>query len=106
MQRGAVTVVDIRTPKEWRSSGIAEGAVPLDMRRDDFFMALDEILAGQRDAPVAVICARGGRSARMVKAMTAAGFTTVMEIPAGMFGSRAGPGWIAEGLPVALWEGG
>ncbi|EBA14359.1 hypothetical protein RSK20926_17372 [Roseobacter sp. SK209-2-6] len=102
---GDLTLVDIRTPQEWRSSGVPVGAVQIDMRREDFFVALEEALGGRRDAPVAVICARGGRSARMSLAMKDAGFSKVMDVPEGMLGSRAGPGWIAGNLPVARWEG-
>ena len=102
---GEITLVDIRTPREWRSTGVPVGSVQIDMRREYFGDALAEALNGDRSAPVALICARGVRSARMVRALSEAGFSGVSDVPEGMMGSRAGPGWIAGNLPVALWQG-
>lgn len=97
---GRLTLVDIRTPAEWAASGVPEGAVTLDMRRDDFAAVLSDILFGDRAAPAALICARGVRSARMTARMTEAGFARTVDVAEGMLGSAAGPGWIARGLPV------
>lgn len=102
---GSITLVDIRTPREWRSTGVPVGSVQIDMRRDDFTEALSRALGGNRAAPVALICARGVRSARMVRRMAEAGFSQIMDVPEGMLGSGAGPGWIAGNLPVARWQG-
>ena len=97
---GAITLVDIRRPDEWARTGVPEGGVGIDMRRDDF---VDELLAqtgGDRDQPVALICARGVRSARLSARLQAAGFTKIIDVPEGMLGSGAGPGWVKRGLPV------
>jgi rhodanese-related sulfurtransferase len=100
MNRGDITLIDIRRPEEWAATGIADGAVALDMRRADFVAALTQILEGDIDRPIAIICARGVRSDRMSARLSAAGFTTVIDIPEGMMGSSAGPGWLKRGLPV------
>ena len=97
---GEVLLIDIRTPGEWQSTGIGEGALPLDMRRDDFIDALNAATGGDTSKPVALICARGVRSARMTRRLTDAGYTNLIDVPEGMLGSRAGPGWLAKGLPV------
>ncbi|WP_037311907.1 rhodanese-like domain-containing protein [Ruegeria halocynthiae] len=99
-QAGDILLVDIRTPREWQATGVAQGAHPLDMRRDDFEQALTTLTGGRRDAPVALICARGVRSARLSNRLTEAGFTNVIDVPEGMLGSAAGPGWVRAGLPV------
>lgn len=104
-QKGEITLVDIRTPQEWRSSGVPVGSHQIDMRRKDFIAALQEVAGPDPSAPVALICARGVRSARLTLALTQAGFTNVIDVPEGMLGSSAGPGWIAGNLPVARWEG-
>ncbi len=96
---GEIVIVDIRRPEEWAATGVPEGAVPIDMRRDDFASALRAAAAGGA-RPVAVICARGVRSRRTVAAMAAAGIDDVIDVPEGMLGSSAGPGWLARGLPV------
>lgn len=95
-----VLLIDIRRPDEWAATGLAEGAQPLDMRRDDFVVELSRLTGGDRDAPVALICARGVRSDRMSARLAEAGFTNIIDVPEGMLGSRAGPGWLARGLPV------
>ncbi|MEX0304920.1 MAG: rhodanese-like domain-containing protein [Leisingera sp.] len=102
---GEVTLVDIRTPQEWRSSGVPVGSHQIDMRREDFIAALQAAAGPDPAAPVALICARGVRSARLTLALAKAGFTNVVDVPEGMLGSSAGPGWIAGNLPVARWEG-
>ncbi|WP_209313637.1 rhodanese-like domain-containing protein [Jannaschia formosa] len=100
VQAGEITLIDIRRPDEWAETGIAAGAHPLDMRRGDFVAALSGIVDGGRDAPVALICARGVRSDRMSARLAEAGFTRIVDVPEGMLGSAAGPGWLARDLPV------
>ncbi|MBM1815022.1 rhodanese-like domain-containing protein [Pseudosulfitobacter pseudonitzschiae] len=97
---GQLLLVDIRRPDEWALTGVGQGAHPLDMRRDDFAAALGTLVQGTPDRPVALICARGVRSRFMVRKMLQAGFRTVLDVPEGMLGSGAGPGWIKRGLPV------
>lgn len=97
---GQITLVDIRRPDEWAQTGSGEGAHRLDMRRDDFVPELIKLVNGDPSKPVAVICARGHRSFRMSRALRNAGFTNIIDVPEGMMGSRAGPGWIARNLPL------
>jgi rhodanese-related sulfurtransferase len=97
---GDLLLVDIRRPDEWARTGIGEGAVPLDMRRADFGAALLAAAGGDSARPVALICARGVRSRQLSARLAAAGFTRVIDVPEGMLGSGAGPGWLARGLPV------
>ncbi|WP_424831050.1 rhodanese-like domain-containing protein [Ruegeria sp.] len=101
---GDILLVDIRTPKEWRSTGIGEAAAPLDMRREDFVQALTQLVKGDLAAPVALICARGVRSARLSNQLTEAGFSNIIDVPEGMLGSAAGPGWVRAGLPVGQYS--
>lgn len=97
---GDVLLIDIRRPDEWSRTGIGEGALPLDMRRSDFEERLLEHAGGDATRPVALICARGVRSRRMTQRLVAAGFTRIIDVPEGMLGSGAGPGWLKRGLPV------
>ncbi|MEX1363515.1 MAG: rhodanese-like domain-containing protein [Nannocystaceae bacterium] len=48
-----------------------------------------------RDVPIVVMCASGGRSGRVVRALEASGFSAVASMEGGMFG------WRAQGLPFA-----
>jgi rhodanese-related sulfurtransferase len=98
---GEVVLVDIRRPSEWAETGIGEGAAPMDMRRGDFVERLTELTGGDSSRVIALICARGVRSRRMAQQLRDAGFSNVIDVPEGMLGSGAGPGWLARGLPVA-----
>lgn len=97
---GEILLVDIRRPDEWAATGSPEGGVRLDLRREDFIEELDKLAKGRRDAPIALICARGVRSARLTNRLTEAGFTAIIDVPEGMLGSGAGPGWIKRNLPL------
>lgn len=102
--RGEILLVDIRRPDEWRRTGLPQGAVALDMRRADFIAALTDAAGADRDAPIALICAGGVRSARLGRRLTEAGFTNIIDVPEGMQGSGAGPGWLRRGLPTRTYE--
>jgi len=97
---GEIVLIDIRRPDEWAATGIAAGAVPIDMRVRDLGARIDAALGGDRDAPVALICHSGVRSHHLSDAMAKAGFTQVYDVGEGMAGSSRGPGWVARGLPV------
>jgi rhodanese-related sulfurtransferase len=97
---GDIILIDIRTPEEWAKTGSGAGAKRLDMRRNDFAAALDELLSGDKSKPVALICARGARSSRLSRTLREAGYTNIIDVPEGMLGSYAGPGWLARGLPL------
>ncbi|MEO0945656.1 MAG: rhodanese-like domain-containing protein [Pseudomonadota bacterium] len=99
-EAGSIYLIDIRRPDEWQRTGVAEPAIPLDMRRDDFETVLQSIFEANGERPVALICARGVRSDRMNQRLEAAGFTNVLDVPEGMLGSGAGPGYLKRGLPI------
>ena len=100
---GEVVLVDIRTRGEWKQSGLAEPALAISMHEASFVRNLAKALGGNRTNPVALICATGGRSAHMQRILATAGFTNVIDVSEGMFGSKAGPGWLKRGLPVKTW---
>ena len=99
-EAGQITLVDIRRPDEWANTGVPKAGIPLDMRRNDFIDVLLSQPNVDKDRPIALICARGVRSRRMSERLTAAGFTKIIDVPEGMLGSGAGPGWLKRGLPV------
>ena len=99
---GDILLIDIRRPDEWERTGVGAGAVPIDMRREDF---IDAVLAHRQGSqPIALICARGVRSARMTSRLADAGVTPILDVPEGMLGSLAGSGWIKRGLPTEPWQ--
>jgi len=104
-QDGQIYLIDIRRPDEWARTGIATPAIPLDMRRTDFETVLHAVFADNGMRPIALICARGVRSDRMNTRLEAAGFTQVLDVPEGMLGSGAGPGYIERNLPLRAPSG-
>ena len=101
---GEITLIDIRRPDEWKRTGVGQAAHPIDMRRDDFEVALRAVAGDDPAAPIALICARGVRSARLSNRLSAAGFSQIIDVPEGMLGSGAGPGWLGAGLPVRAYD--
>lgn len=101
---GKLTLIDVRTPPEWRETGVAPGVARIDMNHpggaDGFMKAVLERVGGDRDAPIAFICRSGNRSGQVQRFLAAQGFTQVQSVAEGMSGSAAGPGWIKRGLPV------
>jgi rhodanese-related sulfurtransferase len=68
--------------------------------RGDFVADVLRALGGSEDRPIALICARGNRSAFARELLAEAGFTKVDDISEGMVGGANGPGWLARGLPT------
>lgn len=102
---GDVTLVDVRSPREWRQTGVAAGArtVTIHNRKGikAFVAEMVKTVGGDKSKPIVLICAAGVRSARALKILAAAGFTQIQNISEGMLGRPgAGPGWLKRGLPV------
>ncbi|QIK36845.1 rhodanese-like domain-containing protein [Caldichromatium japonicum] len=97
---GELTLIDIRTPPEWRETGVPVGAKRLDMTDPRFLDRLLELIKGDKSAPIALICRTGNRSGYVVQQLQRLGFSQIYDIPEGMAGSRAGPGWLRRGLPI------
>lgn len=104
LKQGRMVLVDIRQPEEWKQTGVAEGARLIPMRHPEGGRGLvRDLLAaagGKADAPIALICRTGNRSAATAAALAEAGFTNLHDVSEGMAGSKAGPGWIKRGLPM------
>ncbi|CCG40412.1 rhodanese-like domain-containing protein [Magnetospirillum molischianum] len=101
---GKMTLVDVRTPEEWRQTGVPAGAKRLDYQnrtgQTQFVEHLTQAIGGDRSTPVAIICRSGNRSTQVQRLLIENGFTHVVNIREGMLGSDAGPGWLRRGLPV------
>lgn len=103
---GELVLIDVRLPREWAATGVPPGAklIPLQnslgLPRSDFADEVVQALGGELGRPIALICARGGRSAFADRALRARGFTEVYNVAEGVLGSSAGPGWLAQGLEV------
>ena len=103
-QSGKLVLIDIRTPPEWKETGVAKGARLINMLHPQgapgFTNALLEQVKGDRSAPIALICRTGNRTTQVQRYLQSVGFTQVYNVKEGMAGSAAGPGWLKRGLPV------
>jgi rhodanese-related sulfurtransferase len=105
-ERGEVTIIDIRLPVEWQRTGLPSGALAISLQnqteqpRVDFVDDVLHALADDPSRPIALICARGHRSAYARQLLLASGFTQVHDISEGMIGGEHGPGWLARALPT------
>ncbi len=101
---GEIVLVDVRSPQEWRQTGVPAGAQLVSIHQPNgligFLDAMGRTLGDDRSRPIAFICARGNRSSVASTALARAGYTQVYNVREGMFGSPDGPGWLARGLPT------
>lgn len=101
---GKITLIDIRTPPEWKQTGVATGAKRLNMLHPQgapgFASQLLAEVDGDRNAPIALICRTGNRTTQVQLYLQSVGFTRVYNVKEGMAGSSAGPGWIKRGLAI------
>jgi rhodanese-related sulfurtransferase len=102
---GSVIIIDVRSPREWRQTGVPSGARTVTIHNRNGIKAsiaqMAKAVGGDKSKPIALICAAGARSARALKILTAAGFTKIQNVSEGMLGRPdAGPGWLKRGLPV------
>ena len=100
VKSGEIILVDVRTPEEWAETGIGEGAIPLDMRTDDFVRNLVALRRANPETPIAMICRTGNRSQFVVSALAGQGFPGLLDVAEGMVGGPRGKGWIPTGLPT------
>ncbi len=103
-----LVLIDIRTPPEWRETGVVPGALRIDMNhpggKQGFINAVLQAVDGDQSASIGLICRTGNRSNVVQQALLEAGFTDVVDISEGMAGSQAGKGWLRHGLPVAACQ--
>lgn len=93
---GEITLIDVRTPAEWRQTGVPDGAGRTTLQDTDFLKQV-MLQAGGFEAPVAFICRSGQRSGQAAAQARAVGFTQVYNVVGGVEGPQ---GWLAERLPV------
>lgn len=102
--QGDVILIDIRSEQEWRKTGVAPQAKTISMHQKGgipaFESELTALLQGNKDTPIALICAGGVRSARLQDYLQKKGFGHVADVKEGMLGGFISKGWIDYGLPT------
>jgi rhodanese-related sulfurtransferase len=95
-------LIDVRSPAEWRETGLPQGArtVTIHQRAASFLDGILAAVGGDKDRPIALICATGMRSTRAQRFLEAEGFSNVTNVVGGLFGTPAAAGWMQRGLPM------
>lgn len=111
-------LIDVRTRAEWNFVGLPElasiGKEPAllewqvfpSMQQNSEFVAVLGNAVASKDAPLLFLCRSGARSAAAARAMTAAGYSTCLNVAEGFEGPLdaqgkrgSAAGWKASGLP-------
>jgi len=90
LNSGEGQLIDVRTPKEYKS-GYIKGAVNMHLYDNDFEQRIDTL---DKNKPVYVYCKVGGRSAEAVTIMKNKGFWHIIELDGGM------DAWNEAKLPI------
>lgn len=90
VEGGKVTVLDVRTPEEFREGHI-KGAKNIDYHAGDFAAKVKEL---DKSKPYLVHCKSGGRSTSSLATFKELGFEKVIHLDGGF------TGWEAAKLPV------
>ncbi len=93
-ERSDVTILDVRTPKEY-SAGHIKGALNIDIFEDNFKEELGKLKKGKA---YLVHCASGRRSQRSVAMMEELGFEKIYHLDGGFIA------WKEAGNPVEIEE--
>jgi rhodanese-related sulfurtransferase len=97
---GAITLIDIRTPEEWRDTGVPDGAMKLDMTSGTFVARLAGLRAENPNRPIALICRTASRSRHVQEELSRRGWQGLINVRGGMLGDGQNKGWLDENLPV------
>lgn len=104
---GERALIDVRSPDEWRETGLPAGGIPVTIHDSDGWRGfLDKVLnavGNDRHSPIALICASGVRSSAALRFLRSQGFTDVLDVSEGMMGRGGrgpGGGWLQRGLPT------
>lgn len=105
---GEITLIDVRSPTEWRQTGLPAHGEAITIHDPEglpaFVRKIGALLGNDRSRPVALICAGGARSGYARQLLNQAGYTKVYNVSEGMTGGRAGPGWLERELPTQAAE--
>ena len=99
---GARVLIDVRSPREWKASGLPRGAATVTIHQlsPAFLDGILAAIGGDRDRPIALICATGIRAHRAQEFLESRGFTNVLNVEGGLYGAPGSTGWVKRGLPI------
>lgn len=97
---GTLVLLDIRTPEEWRDTGLPQGAIALDAETPGFEVRLAGLRLAHRGKRIALMDRSGGLSSSLRDKLAGRGWREIVAVRGGMLGPG---GWQAEKLPVVAY---
>jgi rhodanese-related sulfurtransferase len=91
---GDMILVDIRRPDEWAATGVAKGALRINMLDGDFKSRIETLRAANPGKKIGLLCQAGVRSDRMSQLLENKGLSGLVDVTGGT------AEWIELGLPV------
>ena len=102
-------IIDIRTEKEWKMTGIIPGSYLLNMHNEDysenkyFIENVQKLLDQNNNSTFAFICASGARSEIVVNFFKEKKYDNIYHIPEGILGKEKN-GWLYLGFPIEIYN--
>lgn len=97
---GTILLLDVRTPEEWRDTGLPQGAIALDAETSAFEVRLAGLRLDHRGKRIALIDRSGALSPSLRDKLAGRGWREIVAVRGGMLGPG---GWLAEKLPVVAY---
>lgn len=100
-----IKIIDVRTLKEWKMTGIIPGSILINMHNEDFsentdfLIKVENIIKANIDMDIAFICASGARSELVANYFIEKKYHNIYHIPEGILGTEKN-GWLYKGFPV------
>ncbi len=99
-QAKRIVLIDIRSPEEWRDTGLPLGALPLSVDGTAFEVRIAGLRLDHPGKRIALIDRTGAQAAATVQKLAGRGWRDLVAVRGGMLGPG---GWLAEGLPVKTY---
>ena len=104
-QGGLRMLIDVRSPVEWKKTGVPVGAKQSSIEgfggTTTFVAKVTKLVGCNKNMPISLICARGTRASAAAHILSEAGFTNIKNVREGLLGNRKdGRGWLKHKLPI------
>ena len=101
-------IIDVRTAKEWKMTGVIPGSILISMHDDNnierksFLEEINLKISSYKSKKIAFICASGSRSKVVMDFFLNEGYKNIYHIPDGIMG-RQSDGWLFSGYPITQY---
>ena len=98
-------IIDIRTHREWKMTGIIPNSYLINMHEEDFSENINfieetkKVLNDNKEFNIAFICASGARSEIAANYFIEKNYKNIFHIPKGILGKNK-DGWLFLGYPI------